>query len=152
MFSHKAILNAPYTHDEIKEALFSIQGIKAPGPDGFGYHFYRDTWQIVENDTTAVVLDVLQTGKLLKEVNHTIITHIPNTKCPRNVSDFRPISCCNTLYKCITKVLCGRLRRLLPDLILENQGVFVHGRCIVHNIMVVKDLVKHYGRKGVMPS
>ncbi|XP_056695598.1 uncharacterized protein [Spinacia oleracea] len=81
--------------------------VKAPGPDGF---------------------DVLHHGKLLKEVNHTVVTLIPKTKCPRNVGDFRPISCCNTLYKCITKVLCGRLRQVLPDLILENQGGFVHGR------------------------
>ncbi|XP_056697339.1 uncharacterized protein [Spinacia oleracea] len=58
----------------------------------------------------------------------------------KDVTEFRPISCCNTLYKCLTKVLCGRLRQILPDLILENQGGFVHGRFIVHNIMVVQDL------------
>lgn len=37
-------------------------------------------------------------------------------------------------------------------MILENQGGFVHGRYIVHNIMVVHDLMKHYGRKNVKPS
>ena len=149
---HKQILNVPYTYDEVKKALFSIPGIKAPGPDGFGTFFYRATWNIVGEDVIAAVLDVLQHGKLLKEINHTAITLIPKTKCPRNVSEFRPISCCNTLYKCVTKVLCGRLRQILPDLILENQGGFVHGRYIVHNIMVVQDLVKHYGRKDVKPS
>ncbi|XP_056685457.1 uncharacterized protein [Spinacia oleracea] len=149
---HKAILSAPYTAEEVKEALFSIKGDKAPGPDGFGSHFYRDEWQVVGVDVTDAVLDVLHFGNLLKEVNHTAITLIPKTKCPRNVSDFRPISCSNTLYKCITKVLCGRLRRVLPDLILENQGGFVHGRFIVHNIMVVQDLVRQCGRKSVKPS
>ncbi|XP_056690351.1 uncharacterized protein [Spinacia oleracea] len=149
---HKHILNAPYTYDKVKKALFSIPGIKAPGPDGFGTFFYRDTWNIVGEDVVAAVLDVLQHGKLLKEINHTAITLIPKTKCPKNVSEFRPISCCNTLYKCVTKVLCGRLRQVLPDLILENQGGFVHGKYIVHNIMVIQDLVKHYGRKDVKAS
>ncbi|XP_056685706.1 uncharacterized protein [Spinacia oleracea] len=149
---HKNILNAPYTADEVKNALFSIPGTKAPGPDGFGSYFYKDAWHIVGDEVIAAILDMLQNGKLLKEVNHTAITLIPKTKCPKDVSEFRPISCCNTIYKCITKVLCGRLRQVLPDLILENQGGFVHGRFIVHNIMVVQDLVKHYGRKGVKPS
>ncbi|XP_021835103.2 uncharacterized protein [Spinacia oleracea] len=149
---HKAILNAPYTADEVKKALFSIQGIKAPGPDGFGSYFYKDAWHIVGDEVIAAILDMLQQGRILKEVNHTVITLIPKTKCPKDVSEFRPISCCNTIYKCITKVLCGRLRQVLPDLIMENQGGFVHGRYIVHNIMVVQDLVRHCGRKGVKPS
>ncbi|XP_056685736.1 uncharacterized protein [Spinacia oleracea] len=152
MDHHKAILNAPYTADEVKKALFSIPGIKAPGPDGFGSYFYKDAWHIVGDEVIAAILDMLQQGKILKEVNHTLITLIPKTKFPKDVSEFRPISCCNTIYKCITKVLCGRLRQVLPDLILENQGGFVHGRYIVHNIMVVQDLVRHYGRKGVKPS
>lgn len=60
---------------------------------------------------------------MLKELNNTTITLIPKTRCPKHVSEFRPISCCNTLYKCVTKVLCGRMRQALPDLIIENQGV-----------------------------
>lgn len=81
-----------------------------------------------------------------------MVTLIPKSKCPSNVSDFRPISCYNTVYKCITKVICGRLRNVLPDIIAENQSGFVQGRYIVHNIMVVQDLVKAYGRKNTKPS
>ncbi|XP_056687940.1 uncharacterized protein [Spinacia oleracea] len=138
---HKAILNANHTAEEVRDALFSIPGAKAPGPDGFGSHFFKDSWHIVGDEVVAAVLDMLQQGKILKELNHTVITLIPKTKCPKDVSEFRPISCCNTL-----------LRQVLPDLILENQGGFVHGRFIVHNIMVVQDLVRQYGRKGVKPS
>lgn len=54
----------------------------------------------------------------------------------------------NELLKC----LVGDLENILPDLMLENQGGFVHGRYIVRNIMVVQDLVKHYRRKDVKPS
>ncbi|XP_056685294.1 uncharacterized protein [Spinacia oleracea] len=149
---HRGILNATYTADEVKKAFFSIPGVKAPGPYGFGAYFFKDSWSIVGDEMIYAILDVLQQGKLLKELNHTVITLIPKTKCPNNVSDFRPISCCNTLYKCVTKILCGRLSQILPDLIMGNQGGFVHGRHIVHNIMVVQDLVKHYGRKDVKSS
>lgn len=85
-------------------------------------------------------------------MNTTIITLIHKTKCLKNVNEFRPLSCCNTLYKCVTEVICGRLRKVLPDLIMENQGGFIHGRYIAHNIMVIQDPVKHYERKTAKPN
>ncbi|XP_056698498.1 uncharacterized protein [Spinacia oleracea] len=103
--AHKAILNAPYTADEVKEALFSIPGRKAPGPDGFGAYFYKDTWSIVGDEVTAVVLDVLQHGKLLKELNHTVITLIPKTKCPKNEMMYQlgfPGDFVDLVMKCVT--------------------------------------------------
>ncbi|XP_056697444.1 uncharacterized protein [Spinacia oleracea] len=81
---HKAILNAPYTADEVKKALFSIPGVKALGPDCFGSYFYKDAWHIVGDEVIAAILDMLQQGQLLKEVNHTVITLIPYTKCPKD--------------------------------------------------------------------
>lgn len=77
---------------------------------------------------------------LLKELNAIILTLIPKVACPSSVSEFRPISCYNVLYKCITKVICNKLRSVLPDLIVENQGAFVHERYIIHNIMVCQDI------------
>ncbi|XP_010668056.1 uncharacterized protein LOC104885045 [Beta vulgaris subsp. vulgaris] len=64
---HRAILTAPYTVEEVKKALFSIPGCKAPGTDGFGSYFYRDAWSIIGDEVVAAVLDVLQSGNLLKE-------------------------------------------------------------------------------------
>ena len=92
-------------------------------PRWIWHFFYADTWQLVDDELITAVLDALQEGRILKELNHTVITLVPKTKCPHNVSECRPISCCNTIYKCITKVLCGRLRQVLPDLIMENQSV-----------------------------
>ncbi|XP_056688493.1 uncharacterized protein [Spinacia oleracea] len=58
--AHRDILNAPYTAAEVKKALFSIPGVKAPGPNGFGSYFFKDAWNIVGDDIINVVLDVLQ--------------------------------------------------------------------------------------------
>ena len=38
-------LNAPYTADEVKTALFQMAPTKAPGPDGFPAHFFQHHWK-----------------------------------------------------------------------------------------------------------
>jgi hypothetical protein len=34
-------LNAPYTAEEVKVALYQMFPTKAPGPDGYPAHFFR---------------------------------------------------------------------------------------------------------------
>lgn len=90
----------------------AISSCKSPGPDGFEAQFYRDAWEVVGSDVVDVVLDILHSGKMLKELNTTTITLIPKVQCPKSVKEFRTISSCNTIYKCVTKVICGRLRQV----------------------------------------
>lgn len=97
-------------------------------------------------------MDTLNSSRMLKELNTTTITLIPKVQCPKSVKEFRPISCCNTIYKCGIKVIYRRLRQILPNIIMENQGGFMHGRFIVHNIMVMQDPVKNYGKKKAAPD
>lgn len=59
---------------------------------------------------TNVVIDFFNTGKMLKEINNTILTLIPKVKCPSSVTEYRPIVCCNVIYKAITKIICARMR------------------------------------------
>ncbi|XP_062096322.1 uncharacterized protein LOC133802092 [Humulus lupulus] len=134
-------LEQPYSLAEIKGALFSIPNEKAPGPDGFSSGFFKNTWEVTGKDFLEAILSTLNSGKLLKEVNATTLTLIPKLNCPNSVSDFRPIACCNVVYKTIMKVLCTRMRQVLPSLIADNQGGFVHGRYIAHNILICQDLV-----------
>ena len=49
--------------------------------------------------------------------------------------DYRPISCCNTIYKCISKIIAARIKGCLPDIISPAQTAFVQGRSIADNIL-----------------
>lgn len=104
---HRGILEAPYSVKEVKEALFSILGNEAPHLYGFGSYFYKEVQKIVGNDIIDALLDFFREAKLLKEINSIGITLIHKSKCPDNMSDFRLISCCDVINKCITNVLCN---------------------------------------------
>lgn len=67
-------------------------------------------------DVCKVVKDFFSTGKLLKQVNATVITIIPQVQSPMSAGQFRPIACCNVIYQCISKLLCNRIGRALPSI------------------------------------
>nr|GEX73429.1 hypothetical protein [Tanacetum cinerariifolium] len=67
---------------EIKNAMFSMGNEKSPGPDGFTAAFFKEAWDIVGKDVILVVRKFFINGKLLKELNHTIITLIPKVSTP----------------------------------------------------------------------
>ncbi|XP_062118656.1 uncharacterized protein LOC133832289 [Humulus lupulus] len=141
-----------FTYEDVKSVIFSIPNHKAMGPDGYGSGFYKTNWEVVGEEVSREVLSFLHSGHMLQEINNTTITLIPKTQCPASVSDFWPISCCNVLYKAAAKLIGERLRCILLELIAQNQGGFIHGRLIAHNIMIFQDLVRHYGRKTKHPS
>ncbi|XP_074278418.1 uncharacterized protein LOC141602008 [Silene latifolia] len=148
---HWLILAQPVTIEEVKQCIFSIPNGKSPGPDGYSSQFYKDTWDIIGDEVGAAVINFFEAGRLLTQVNSTVITLIPKIDRPTSVKHFRPISCCNVLYKAISKVMCNRLARILPDIISRNQGAFVKGRSILENILICQDLVRMYNRGMVSP-
>ncbi|KAL2897478.1 LINE-1 retrotransposable element ORF2 protein [Bienertia sinuspersici] len=144
-------LTREFTDSEIKQALLSIPGAKAPGPDGFNSTFYKEAWPHIGEDLCKAIRDFFTHGKMLKQINCTKLTLIPKVPNPQSVSEFRPIACCNTIYKVITKLICTRLKPLLPHIISSNQAGFIKGRQIFHNISIVQDLVGVYNRKATPP-
>ncbi|XP_074283135.1 uncharacterized protein LOC141607680 [Silene latifolia] len=139
------------TVDEIKHALFSIPKEKAPGPDGYSSQFFKDAFELVGSDVVAAVKEFFTTGSILKQVNATVLSLIPKKNAPESVLDFRPIACCNVIYKCISKVICSRLASVLPCVVSMNQSAFIQGREILDNIFICQDLVRLYNRKNCSP-
>ncbi|GLU24015.1 hypothetical protein SLE2022_399860 [Rubroshorea leprosula] len=136
----------PFTAREVEIALFSIPSNKSPGPDGFTSRFYRATYSIIKNDVMAAVLDFFDSGKILKQINATNITIVSKVSCPNVVSDYRPIACCNVIYKVISKLLIQRINEVLSMLVSSNQTAFVKGRSITTNLLICQDLVRNYHR------
>lgn len=111
------ILSSEFSADEVKTTLFQIGPTKAPTPDGMNALFYQKFWHIVGNDVNNAVLDFLNSGNMLLEINYTHIVLIPKVKSLERMSDFKPISQCNVIFKIISKVLANKLKLILPQLI-----------------------------------
>jgi hypothetical protein len=138
------VLAQDVTREEIKHAMFSLKNNKAPGPDGFNAGFFKRMWHIVGEDVNNAVSSFFQTCRMLKEMNATSISLIPKVANPRRLTDFCPISCCNTVYKCIAKILAGRIKAVLPSLVGPYQTAFISGRRINDNILLSQELMKGY--------
>lgn len=137
--------------EEIEVALKSIGDLKAPGVDGFGAKFFKAAWCTVKNDVTRTVLDFFRDGGFDARFNRTLVTLIPKHDQAIKVKDYRPISCCTTVYKIISKVIANRLSKVLGSITSNNQVAFVPGKKIHDHILLAYELIKGYSQKGGMP-
>ncbi|XP_042962379.1 uncharacterized protein LOC122296642 [Carya illinoinensis] len=151
----KSWLSKPFTREEVRSAVFQMNPLGSPGPDGFPAHFYQKHWEVVGEEVGSYVLEVLNCSRSLQDVNDTYISLIPKVKNPKRVAEFRPISLCNVLYKIVSKTLANRMKGVLHNLISLNQSAFVPGRLISDNILVAYEVLhsmnsRMKGKRGGM--
>ena len=141
----------PFSDKDIKEAMFDIPNHKSPGPDGFSSGFFNSSWSTTGPIVRAMVRKFFHMGSMPCFISATKLIVLPKITNPSNASDFRPISCCNIIYKVISKLLVSRLKRVMPNLINQSQGAFVPGREILFNVLICQDLARGYQRKHISP-
>lgn len=129
-----ASLLEQYT-EEVNKALFQIFPTKAPGPDGFPAHFFQPHSDVCGKDITAAVLRVVKGEESAEAINDTMMVLIPKVANPSSLTQFRPISLWNVLYKIASNVLANWYKVILPEIISQEQSAFGPGRLITGNII-----------------
>lgn len=139
------LLSQPFTEQEVKDAISSMSPLKSPGPDGYPALFYHKYWNILGSSVVSCILNFLNNHSLPADLNYTFIVLIPKVKKPKNMSEFRPISLCNVLFKIGSKEIANRLKLFLAKIISPVQSAFVSNRLITDNVVVAFE-INHYIR------
>lgn len=147
----RAQLVKTVTREEIREVLLRMPNNKSPGPDGYTTEFFKASWSIIGPDFTTAVQSFFSKGFLPKGLNTTILALIPKKDTATEMKDYRPISCCNVLYKLISKIIANRLKGNLPSCISSTQSTFVKDRLLVENLLLATEVVKDYHKEDVSP-
>nr|GEX36878.1 RNA-directed DNA polymerase, eukaryota, reverse transcriptase zinc-binding domain protein [Tanacetum cinerariifolium] len=123
--------------EEIKCAMFKIKDNKAPGPDGFSAHFFKKAWSIVGKDVCLAVKDFFVTGKIIREINSTLIALVPKMQTPQKklscikMGDGNNTSLWVDNWRCI-----GQLNKFI------NYIAMYDGRLGAH--LTIKDWMEQY--------
>ena len=117
--------------------------------------FFQKYWSIVGTNVSNMVLNVLNSDMSLSNINRTNIALVPKTNNPQRMTEFKPISLCNVVYKLVFKTLANRLKAILPYIISENQSAFTTDRLITDNVLVAYEIMhflkhKEYGNDSFM--
>lgn len=136
-------------NQDIQSAFYALPKNKVPGPDGYPAEFFTAHWKTVGQDVIDAIQEFFTSGRLLQQWNATILTLIPKKPNAVLISDFRPISCCNTVYKVIAKLLANRLKKVLRSVISNTQSAFIPGRLLVENVLMATELVQGYNWKNI---
>lgn len=94
-----------------------------------------------------MVQNFFEQGTIDNQLVYTNIALIPKKKNPQVMTDLRPISLCNVLYKVISKVLVNRLKKIIILIISDTQSSFIPGRLITDNIMIPHEVMHFMRRK-----
>ncbi|GJW93082.1 RNA-directed DNA polymerase, eukaryota, reverse transcriptase zinc-binding domain protein [Tanacetum coccineum] len=128
---------------KLKEEDAYLYEKKRGTSDGLPYVLQK-SWETIKGDLCAAIKEFFLTRKLLGEVIATLIAPVPKSMTPQKVFDFRPIACCNVIYKCISKILTNWIKSTFSQIMDDNQSAFIPGRAITDNILLTQELLKGY--------
>jgi len=68
------LLNKVYTEREVFDTIRSLKSNSAAGPNGISTLFYQQYWDIIGTDILEFVLNILNNGGSVSNINHILIS------------------------------------------------------------------------------
>lgn len=141
-------LIAPFSKEEIKQAVWDCDNFKSPGPDGFNFHFIKTFWDVLKEDFVSFISEIHRNGKLVRGSNSSFLTLVPKIVSHHQLVHYRPISMINSMYKVVSKLLANRLSTVLQKVISPTQSGFLPHRNIMEGVLVANELVDEVKRSS----
>lgn len=133
----RSLLNAPITEQEIRSAIKRTKNNKAAGIDAIPGEIYKLLEEELIPQLCALFNHIYSMeGKVPHSWGEaTLVPILKPDKDPLKVDSYRPISLLNADYKIFMSILAGRLVKLIPQLINNDQKGFIPGRYIQEHVL-----------------
>ena len=138
----------PITTKETTKAVMRMHNNKTPGPDSLPKEFYIHFWSVLKDHMTDVFNKNFDFGTMTESQQEAILRLLYKKEEKKLLKNWRPISLLNVDYKIAAPVIAERLRRVLPELIHEDQTCGIPNRSIYENIFRLRDMINHTKRNN----
>jgi len=141
-----------FSEEEVRDAVWQCDGSKSPNPDGFNFNFIKESWDFIKDEFVAALAYFHEAGQILKGCNASFIALVPKVRDPTKLEQYRSISLVGAIYKVISKVLAGRIKKVLASVIDESQSTFLKDREMLDSVLMANEVVedlKRYDGKGL---
>ena len=146
--AQKSSMDGNITLQEMTKYLKKCKNNVAPGSTGFTNEFFKFFWRDIKYFVINYVDFVFEKNRLAVSQSLGIISIIPKgEKDKRYLTNWRPLTLLNTLYKLISGCIAERIKPSLPNLIHPDQKGFVAGRYIGEAIRTTYDIIEHAKNK-----
>lgn len=137
--SDQQMLDAEFTLQEIKHAVFSMRRNRAPGPDGFPIEFYQKFWPLSCKDLLKLFQAFDQGALDLSRFNYGTITLLPKGVGADKIQMYRPICLSDTIFKIFTKVVNNKTMVVGDKGVDPVQSAFIKGRFILDDVVLLHE-------------
>lgn len=144
----KISLNAPITLGELEEAVLVMKKHKCPGPDGAPVKFFQQLWPFIGPLILQVINRGIQREQFQADFTLGLIVLLPKKQDQRLLTNKRPITLLNAIYKVGAKVMQRRLTPILQRIIAPQQFAFLPGRNIHHSLILLGEMLHKAADSG----
>ena len=127
---------------EVKSAVKQSKKGKAPGPDNITIDLIDAAGDIINDKLATLFNECLIQSKVPEIWNEAIIILLHKKGDKRNISNYRPISLLNNIYKLFTKIITNRITRTLDENQPREQAGFKRGFSTIDHLHAVNQLIE----------
>lgn len=123
-------LKVPFSEEDIRHEMISVDGNKALGPNGIPFNFALMFWPDIKGELLSLFNHFFETAEFNHRVSFSFIALIPKVESPTNINDFRPILLLRWVHKLVSRMLTVILKRVIGILVQDSQSAFIQVRNI----------------------
>jgi hypothetical protein len=133
---------------ELRMAVLKGGKHKAPGPDGISSEFFKQHFDIIQDDLLGVVNDMFLNPKVTTAQKIGTLVCIPKHSKPMTPDDFRPITLFNTDYKIVAHIIANKLKPIMEEMLADFQYCGVPQNNIPDAVNTIRDTIAHAEMTG----